>query len=213
MKNNKNINKFNNSASSFMYPNLRAVSTSTSCFNGTRLNSWFVTGFVDAEGCFTVGIIQSKKAKLGWEVQPTFKLELHLKDLPLLEQIQASLGGVGSITKQGKDKVMLRVRSLSVLSVIVDNFDKFPLVTQKRADFELFKRVLEAMDRKEHLTSEGLQNIVNIRASINNGLSADLKAAFPNTVAVPRPSPFFFDFLSFLYMSPLPSSLSFSLSL
>lgn len=58
---------------------------------------------------------------------------------------------------------------------------------QKRADFELFKQVEDLMNRKEHLTKEGLQQIVNIRASMNNGLPDDLKAAFPNTIPVPRP--------------------------
>lgn len=39
----------------------------------------------------------------------------------------------------------------------------------------------------EHLTIEGLQSIVNIRASLNLGLSDDLKLAFPNTIPVVRP--------------------------
>ena len=43
------------------------------------------------------------------------------------------------------------------------------------------------MNRKEHLTNEGLQKIVNIRATINLGLSDELKKAFPNTIPVPRP--------------------------
>jgi len=43
------------------------------------------------------------------------------------------------------------------------------------------------MQRGEHLTSEGLQKIINIRASINKGLSSSLKEAFPASVAVPRP--------------------------
>lgn len=33
--------------------------------------------------------------------------------------------------------------------------------------------------RKEHLTHEGLIAIVNIRASLNLGLSGELKEAFP----------------------------------
>lgn len=37
------------------------------------------------------------------------------------------------------------------------------------------------MNRKEHLTKEGLQQIINIRASINLGLSDKLKTDFPNT--------------------------------
>jgi hypothetical protein len=42
--------------------------------------------------------------------------------------------------------------------------------------------------RKEHLTQKGLIAIVNIRASINLGLSDELKEAFPNTVPVKRPT-------------------------
>lgn len=43
------------------------------------------------------------------------------------------------------------------------------------------------MQRGEHLTSEGIQKIVNIRASLNKGLTPLLLEAFPNTVAVARP--------------------------
>ena len=43
------------------------------------------------------------------------------------------------------------------------------------------------MSRKEHLTFEGLQQIVNFKASMNLGLSNELKKAFPNTMPVPRP--------------------------
>jgi hypothetical protein len=40
--------------------------------------------------------------------------------------------------------------------------------------------------RGEHLTVEGLQSIVNIRASLNKGLSPALLEAFPNSVPVSR---------------------------
>ena len=43
------------------------------------------------------------------------------------------------------------------------------------------------MNRKEDLTAEGLQEIINIKASSNNGLSDTLQEAFPNTKPVPRP--------------------------
>jgi len=42
------------------------------------------------------------------------------------------------------------------------------------------------MDRGEHLTSEGLQAIVNLRASMNLGLSEKIQAAFPQTIPVQR---------------------------
>jgi hypothetical protein len=40
---------------------------------------------------------------------------------------------------------------------------------------------------KEHLTLQGLQKIVNIRATLNFGLSKELQLMFPETVPVPRP--------------------------
>ena len=42
------------------------------------------------------------------------------------------------------------------------------------------------MSRGEHLQKEGLQTIVNIRASLNLGLSQVLKEAFPDTIPVTR---------------------------
>jgi hypothetical protein len=43
------------------------------------------------------------------------------------------------------------------------------------------------MNRKEHLTMEGLRKIVAIKASLNLGLSESLNKAFPNITPVPRP--------------------------
>ena len=102
----------------------------------------------------------------------------------LLEQIQ-SFFGVGA--NHGNDSVQFRVGSLVDLKVIINHFDKYPLLSQKLGDFQLFRRVVEIMMRKEHLTPGGLQQIVNIRASINNGLSDSLKIAFPDTAPVIRP--------------------------
>ena len=42
--------------------------------------------------------------------------------------------------------------------MIIDHFDKYPLITQKRADFILFKSIVEMLNRKEHLTEEGLRS-------------------------------------------------------
>lgn len=108
------------------------------------------------------------------------------KDRALLESIKLTLG-VGNIAKSGENLIQYRVSSIKDLAVIVTHLDKYSLITQKRADFELFKQAVEIVNRKEHLTSEGLQKIVNIKASINKGLSAELKSAFPNTKSVPRP--------------------------
>jgi hypothetical protein len=43
------------------------------------------------------------------------------------------------------------------------------------------------MQLKEHITLEGLQKIINIRATLNFGLSKELQLMFPETIPVPRP--------------------------
>jgi hypothetical protein len=83
--------------------------------------------------------------------------------------------------------IQYRVSSVKDLQVVIDHFDKYPLITQKLADYLLFKRAFELVKRKEHLTTKGLKQIVAIKASMNNGLSEKLKAAFPNTIPAPRP--------------------------
>jgi len=84
--------------------------------------------------------------------------------------------------------VQYRVASLQDLTnVRIPHFDKYPLITQKKADFELFKFVIDLMNCKEHLTIEGLHKILSIKASINLGLSDELKAAFPDIVAIKKP--------------------------
>lgn len=110
-----------------------------------------------------------------------FEIHLHVKDKALLEMIQASLG-VGS-TRTRDNQVSFKVYNKD-LAVLIDHLGSYPLITKKRAvplrALELFKRVLELMNRQEHLTPEGLMKIVSIKAAMNKGLSEDLQTAFPN---------------------------------
>jgi hypothetical protein len=96
--------------------------------------------------------------------------------------------GVGIITKPVKDSVLYVVQPIKDLDIIIKHFDKYPLITQKKADFVLFKQAFELVKYKKHLTVEGLKEIIAIKASINKGLTEELKTAFPNLIPVPRSS-------------------------
>jgi hypothetical protein len=108
----------------------------------------------------------------------------------LLLIIQSFFYGVGVIIKKSTtESVIYSVQSLKELNdVIVPQFDKYPPLglTKKRADFILFKEVLELMNTREHLTMEGLAKIVNIKAYMNKGLSEQLKEQFLDVVLVQR---------------------------
>lgn len=152
-----------------------------------KLDPNFVTGFVDAEGSFMVLLYKNAGCKSGYRVQTIFQISLHDKDRAILFGIRDSLGGVGEVYDRGKDACIYRVCTPKELTNVIDHFDNYPLLTQKRADFELFKSVVAMMKRKEHLTIEGVRKIVAIKASINNGLPVDLFESFSDVIPCARP--------------------------
>lgn len=154
-----------------------------------QLEPWFVSGFADAEGCFLVLIRKSPKNKLGWQIETNFTINLHARDLDLLKLVQTYFGVVGRIGKERNGCCDFVIGSLDqIVTKVIPHFDKYPLKTNKYSDYIFFKEVVSMMQRGEHLTVEGLQKIVNIRASLNKGLSTSLVEAFPNNTPVLRPS-------------------------
>lgn len=104
-----------------------------------QLDPWFVTGFVYAEGSFVLHIRQNSKSRSGWEVIPIFSISMHEKDLPLLEAIKAYFGGIGRISKHGASSYSYVVTSKKQLTIILDHFYNYGLITQKLADYLLLK--------------------------------------------------------------------------
>lgn len=105
-----------------------------------------------------------------------------------MEEIKAYFGGIGRITLKKGDMVHLTVSSINDLSVILSHFSNYPLITKKNTDFILFKRAVEIMNNKGYnKTLDGIQDIVNIKASLNLGLSQQLKQAFPQTIPGVKP--------------------------
>jgi len=153
----------------------------------SHFNPWFWTGLIDAEGSFSIIIDINKTRKLGWRVQSKFQMGLHKRDLSLLLQLQQFLGGIVSIhVNQTLNKVNYSVDSKKDLTNLIIHLDRYTLLTQKAADFILFKEVVELMKNKVHLSIEGLKKIINIKASMNLGLSDFLKSEFIDFTPVER---------------------------
>ena len=96
-----------------------------------------------------------------------FQINLHSKDIVLLEQIKEYFG-VGTIYKEGKSVIKYSVQSNKDLSVIISHLEKYSLITQKKADFLLFKLAFDLIKTKEHLTSSlALNKIETIKSGMN----------------------------------------------
>jgi len=161
----------------------KLIHTSTS---SPALNPWFITGFIDGEGCFSITIFKSNTHKTGWQIKLEFKLNLHEKDKALLEQLQ-NYFSVGQIFKQGPENIRFIVQSVKDLGAVINHFDQFPLLTKKFADYKLFKEAYNLIINQEHLTIDGLNKIIAIKASMNLGLSEEIQIAFPNIIPTVRP--------------------------
>ena len=109
-----NLSQKNSSDAHCEVPALTSAATEES----SSLNPWFTTGFVDGEGSFILKVSKAPRYRTGWRVEAIFIIGIHQKDLPLLEEIKASLGDIGRITFKRGDMVHLTVSSINDLSVI-----------------------------------------------------------------------------------------------
>lgn len=66
-----------------------------------------------------------------------------------MERIKAQFGvGVISMTE---DSCCYRVYSLKdLINVVIPYFEQYPLLSKKKADFELFKSIVEIMDKENY---------------------------------------------------------------
>ena len=136
-----------------------------------KLDPGWVTGFVDGEGCFHVGINSQPEMRVGFQVLPEFTVVQHERDVQLLHALKDQFG-CGVVRSNHGDRMAYRVRSLEhLLQSIVPFFVRHPLRSQKRFDFEKFRRVVLMMESGEHLTPEGLEKIRDLASQMNRGRS------------------------------------------
>lgn len=151
------------------------------------LKPYWITGFTDAEGCFTVKIFKDAKAKLGWRVQLVFQIKLNARDFVILLRIK-NYFNVGHVRRVNDNIISYTVTNLKdLVKVIIPHFDNYPLLTQKWADYQLFKSITLLVLAKEHFTHEGFLKILGLRYYLNQGISEELILNFKNIVPVVRP--------------------------
>jgi hypothetical protein len=128
----------------------------------------YISGYVDGEGCFTVSISPRAKLVVGWEVRPSLSVSQNGDRAEVLQLIQAQFG-CGSIRPDRSDKTLKwETRRLEdILESVIPHFERYPLLSGKRIDFECFAKVCQAMAAGEHRTRSGLISIVELAAGMN----------------------------------------------
>src|SRR5258708_24950190 len=134
-----------------------------------NLEAQWVVGFEDGEGRFFVGINPHPEMTSGFQVPPEFTVVQHQRDIQLLHALKKFFG-CGVVRTNHGERMGYRVRSLDHLTEkIVPFFEEHPLKSKKRVDFIKFRKILQLMKKREHLTREGIEEIRSIAATMNTG--------------------------------------------
>lgn len=132
-----------------------------------KINPNWISGFVDGEGTFYVGFNKQPTMKVGVQVLPEFRIVQHKRDIKLLYALK-DFFKTGVVRVNHDERYELRVRNIDHLSkIIIPFFEKYPLITQKRFDFIKFKKIVMLMNKKQHLTKEGVCKLIDISAKMN----------------------------------------------
>lgn len=130
----------------------------------------YIIGFVEGEGMFYIGIVRSYETRTGWQVIYFLKVSQNPIGRVVLEGIKSrfACGYIksNSLTDKTDRSLAYVVRDLSSLKDVVIPFFEGKLII-KRDAFEKFKRVIELVTQKRHLTSEGMVEILSLAYSMN----------------------------------------------
>jgi hypothetical protein len=130
--------------------------------------SAYISGYVDGEGCFTVSISPRAKLHVGWEVRPSLSVSQNGDRAEVLHALEAYFG-CGSIRPDRSDKTLKwETRRLEdLLGRVIPHFERYPLLSGKRLDFERFAAVCRLMAAGQHRSRGGLLRIVELTRGMN----------------------------------------------
>ena len=139
-----------------------------------RLNPYWLVGFTDGEGCFSISIFKNNTLKSGYQIFPEFVLTQSAKSLKTLEKVQTffQCGRIYENKRYDNHRENLYrycVRNrVDLTKKICPFFDKYPLETAKKNDFELFKQGLAIIEQKRHLSKNGFLELQHIASKMNH---------------------------------------------
>ena len=139
----------------------------------------WITGFVDGEGCFSIGFVRQpcrvnrKGYKTGFQVSHEFVVTQGAKSIECLNELHDYFG-VGQVLinrrydnhKEHLYRYVVRKRS-DLLEVVIPFFSEHKLRSSKQYDFEKFATIVKMIDDDQHLTCEGLIEIALIVETMN----------------------------------------------
>lgn len=139
----------------------------------------WVTGFVEGEGCFSIGFVRQPDRKgrrgyrTGYQVTHEFAVTQGARSRSTLAELQQFFG-VGQVLintrydnhKEDLFRYVVRKRS-DLTNVIIPFFRSYRMRGAKQDDFEKFAQCVELISRGEHKSPDGLVRIAEITQTMN----------------------------------------------
>ena len=144
----------------------------------------WVIGFVDGEGCFSIGFVRQpdrkestrvrRGYKTGYQVAHEFAVVQGARSIHTLKELKSffKVGAIYINRRHDNHKEDLYRYSVTrredLLRVIIPFFEEYPLQTTKRKDFRLFARCVKLMSQGKHFTREGIIHIAMLTERMNH---------------------------------------------
>ena len=128
----------------------------------------YIAGFVDGEGSFNVSLRKREDHSLGWQIVLT--LNVAQRDKTVLALMKRHLG-CGRLQER-KDGVWYYIVSnpVAVKERVMPFFKKFPfLSSNKKKNFSIFSQIAEIVFKKDHLSNDGITEVIELREKLNEG--------------------------------------------
>ena len=127
---------------------------------------YYFSGFTDGEGSFNVSVVnRMKDYKHGWKIVLSFNISQKDDTLPKMFKKVFNCGTI----RYRKDGICyFEVRKVNdIVNVVIPFFIEFPLIsTTKKKIFNIFCRIVQIVDKKEHLSKKGMEKILKLRDMI-----------------------------------------------
>jgi hypothetical protein len=141
--------------------------------------AWYISGFIDGEGCFSVSFNLRSKLKTGIEVRPSFSVSQNKRSLRLIEQLQKYFHCGGIRFDKYDQTYKYEVRSIhDLIKKIIPHFEKYPLKTSKAGDFECFREICQKIYENQHLSFQYLPGIIEKAYQMNDAGKRKYTQAF-----------------------------------
>lgn len=132
-----------------------------------KLQTQWIVGFTDGEGCFFIGINKNSTMKQGLQILPEFTIVQHKKNIQTLYALKDYFQ-CGVVRRNHGDRMCYRVRGQkNLVNQILPFFEKHPLKTTKQIDFKKFRKVVLMIEKNQHLNEDGISQIRQIKNCMN----------------------------------------------